>query len=128
MKQLTAIHEIVRDAAKGGRETIAPGKRFAGSDADAEYLVKIGAAKLVETSAAPAPAPVAAAPAQSTPAPGGTGEPPRDLAKLKKPELLEIAQGLEIEGADGMTAAQLIEAIQAEETELAAGSASDSVI
>lgn len=126
MKQLTAIHEIVRDAANGGRETIAPGKRFAGSDADAEYLVKIGAAKLVETSAAPAP--VAAAPAQSTQALGGTGAHPRDLSKLKKPELLDIAQGLEIEGADGMTAAQLIEAIQAEETELAAGSASDSVI
>lgn len=35
------------------------------------------------------------------------------LEKMKKDELLQIAKDMEIEGADGMTKAQLVEAIQA---------------
>lgn len=40
-----------------------------------------------------------------------------DLSKLKKPQLLELAAKLDIEGAEDMTAKQLVEAIEAAEKE-----------
>ena len=106
MKKLIAIHEIVRNDAKGQRETVAPGKQFSGSDEEATFLMGIGAAKL----AAPATTDTAdTTDATDTPAPA------RDLSKMLKPELLAIAAELEIEGHQDMTVPQLREAIEAEE-------------
>lgn len=104
MKKLIAIHEIVRNDAKGQRETVAPGKQFSGSDEEATFLMGIGAAKL----AAPAVEQIA-------PATTDTTAPARDLSKMLKPELLAIAAELEIEGHQDMTVPQLREAIEAEE-------------
>ena len=104
MKKLIAIHEIVRNDAKGQRETVAPGKQFSGSDEEATFLMGIGAAKL----AAPAVEQIA-------PATTDTTAPARDLGKMLKPELLAIAAELEIEGHQDMTVPQLREAIEAEE-------------
>lgn len=43
------------------------------------------------------------------------GEDGVDLSKLKKPQLVELANGLEIEGAEGMSVAELREAIEAKQ-------------
>lgn len=40
-----------------------------------------------------------------------------DLSKLKKPQLVELANSLEIEGAEGMNVADLREAIEAKQAE-----------
>ena len=104
MKKLIAIHEIVRNDSKGQRETVAPGKPFTSSEAEAKYLVGIGAAKLsgevIE---------------QVVTDTTDTTGPARDLSKMLKPELLAIAAELEIEGHQDMTVPQLREAIEAEE-------------
>lgn len=101
MKQLIAIHEVIRVGTDKVRETIAPKKTFTASDKEADYLVRVGAARL------------GAALAEDSS--DSTDTPPRDLTKLLKPELQEIAKGLEIEGYEAMTVAQLREAIEAEE-------------
>lgn len=113
MKKLIAIHEIVRNDAKGQRETVAPGKQFSGSDEEATFLMGIGAAKL----AAPAVEQIAPATTDSTDSTDSTDTtaPARDLSKMLKPELLAIAAELEIEGHQDMTVPQLREAIEAEE-------------
>lgn len=113
MKKLIAIHEIVRNDAKGQRETVAPGKQFGGTDEEAVFLLNIGAAKL----AAPAVEQIAPAAADSTDSTDTTDTtaPARDLSKMLKPELLAIAAELEIEGHQDMTVPQLREAIEAEE-------------
>jgi|GEM_PF-2339146 len=147
--QMVAVHEVVHTNAKGEREVVAPGKPFAASSEEADWLLRAGAAKPKAESAAarlPAPAepktpPVAptsqdsADSADSTDSTDSTDDTDggtsgtltgvqdtdgtvRDLTKLRKPELLDIAKGMEIEGADGMTVTQLIEAIEAEEIEL----------
>ncbi|MCQ4311697.1 hypothetical protein NAV33_07285 [Pseudomonas stutzeri] len=109
MKQLIAIHEVVRMGADKTREVIAPKKSFTATEKDAEYLVRVGAARMG--------AAVTEEPAIAVPASGSTDDtdPKRDLTKLLKPELQEIAKGLEIEGYEAMTVAQLREAIEAEE-------------
>ena len=110
MKKLIAVHEIVRNDAKGQRETVTPGKQFSGSDEEATFLMGIGAAKL----AAPAVEQIAPATTDTTDTTDTTA-PARDLSKMLKPELLAIAAELEIEGHQDMTVPQLREAIEAEE-------------
>ena len=113
MNKLIAIHEIVRLDDKGQRKVVAPGKPFTSSEAEAKYLVGIGAAKLsgevieqVVTDSADT--------ADTTDATDTTA-PARDLSKMLKPELRAIAAELEIEGHQDMTVPQLREAIEAEE-------------
>lgn len=101
MKELIAIHEIVHNDAKGQRETVAPGKAFSGSDDEADYLLRIGAAKLAAK--------------VGEQAASDSIESERDLSKLLKPELQAIAAKLEVEGYEAMTVPQLREAIEAEE-------------
>lgn len=102
MTKLVAVHEIIRRNAQGKREAIAPGTRFEASEAEVQFYTGCGAA-----------APAKEAPAVQAEPAGGPAE--RDLSKLKKPELVEIAKELEIEGCGDMTVAQLIEAITAAE-------------
>ena len=102
MTKLVAVHEIVRRDAQGKREAIAPGTPFTASDAEVKFYVGCGAAVAGKANASVASA-----------EPSGGTE--RDLSKLKKAELVEIAKGLEVEGHGEMTVAQLIEAITAAE-------------
>lgn len=113
---------------------------------EAEVLVRSGAAawaKSAPASAEPAPAPAgASAPAQvmlppaapEAPAPAAVDETNvvegslagvvdadgsvRDLKEMKRAELLEIAEGMEIPRASGMNKQQLIDAIKAESVEI----------
>ena len=98
MTQLIAVHEIIRRNAQGKREAIAPGASFTASEAEVQFYTGCGAAFVGAAAAAPT---------------GGPAE--RDLSKMKKAELVEIAKGLEVEGFGDMTVAQLIEAITAAE-------------
>lgn len=109
---------------------------------DAEVLVRSGAAawaKSAPASAEPAPAP---APAQVMLPPAATDAPApvavdetnvvegslagvvdadgsvRDLEEMKRAELLEIAEGMDIPRASGMNKQQLIDAIKAEIVEI----------
>lgn len=94
MSNLVAVHEIIQKGADGKREVIAPGTAFTASDRDAEFYLKVGAAR--ESHAV-------------------TEEP--DLAKLKKADLVEIATGVGIEGAEAMNKQQLLDAIAANDTD-----------
>lgn len=113
---------------------------------EAEVLVRSGAAawaKSAPASAEPAPAPAGApAPAQvmqpaaapEAPAPVAVDETNvvegslagvvdadgsvRDLEEMKRAELLEIAEGMDIPRASGMNKQQLIDAIKAESVEI----------
>ena len=113
---------------------------------EAEVLVRSGAAawaKSAPASAEPAPAPAgASAPAQvmlppaapEAPAPAAVDETNvvegslagvvdadgsvRDLEEMKRAELLEIAEGMDIPRASGMNKQQLIDAIKAESVEI----------
>lgn len=105
MTKLVAVHEIIRRNAQGEREAVAPGAAFTASEAEANFYLACGAA--VESKDAVA--------GHGTDVPDTDG-PVRDLTKMRKPELVDIAKGLEIEGYEGMTVAQLIEAIQVAET------------
>ena len=109
---------------------------------EAEVLVRSGAAawaKSAPASAEPAPAP---APAQVMLPPAATEAPApvavdetnvvegslagvvdadgsvRDLEEMKRAELLEIAEGMDIPRASGMNKQQLIDAIKAESVEI----------
>ena len=104
MTKLVAVHEILRRNAQGKREAIAPGASFTASDEEVQFYTGCGAAFVG----------AAATSAAST---GGPVE--RDLSKMKKSELVEIAKGLEVEGFGDMTVAQLIEAITAAEAKAA---------
>lgn len=106
MKLIVAIHEIIRGTEP---KSVAPGKSYQEDDKVADQLIRAGAARLAE-----AEEPVTGKLAGVVDGDGGT----RNLQELKKAELLEIAKGMEIEGADGMTKAELIAAIEAEEVEV----------
>lgn len=99
---LIAIHEIIRMGAGDDREVIRPGECFTPANADeVDFFLGCGAAEEAPEGSSP----VNAAPVE-----------PRDLTKMKKPELVGIAEELGIEAAASLTVAQLIEAIAAAET------------
>lgn len=98
MTKLVAVHEIIRRNAQGKREAIAPGATFTASEAEVRFYTGSGAAFVGEAAVAET---------------GGPAE--RDLSKMKKAELVEVAKGLGVEGVGDLTVAQLIEAITAAE-------------
>lgn len=103
MPTLVAIHEIVRNDAKGQREVVSPGSRFNATAAETEFFLAAGAARVEADSPVTIEGVVL------------DDDTDRNLLALKKAELVDIAAELEIEGRDGMTKPQLIEAIESAE-------------
>ena len=105
MYRLKAIHEVVYTAQSGERAVAAPGSTFdLGDPQQVKHLTSMGAVAVLAE-------PQIAKLVGVQDAPGET----RALSEMTKAELLEIAQGMGIEGAAGMTKAALIEAIEAED-------------
>lgn len=96
MKQLIAIHEVIRDGKNGKPEAIAPGKGFSAEDELAEVLLAVGAAKLD-------PATVAAQ------------DGPLDLSSMKKDELIALAEVRQVAIDPTSTKAVIIAALEAAE-------------
>lgn len=96
MKQLIAIHEVIRDGKNGKPEAIAPGKGFAAEDELAEVLLAAGAAKL-------------------DPATVAEQDGPLDLSSMKKDELIALAEVRQVVIDPTSTKAVIIAALEAAE-------------
>lgn len=98
MKQLIAIHEVIRDGKNGKPEAIAPGKGFSAEDELAEVLLSAGAAKL-------------------DPATVSEQDGPLDLSSMKKDELIALAEVRQVAIDPTSTKAVIIAALEAAEQE-----------
>jgi hypothetical protein len=96
MKQLIAIHEVIRDGKNGKPEAIAPGKGFSAEDELAEVLLAAGAAKL-------------------DPATVAEQDGPLDLSSMKKDELIALAEVRQVAIDPTSTKAVIIAALEAAE-------------
>lgn len=98
MKQLIAIHEVVRDGENGKSEVIAPGKGFSATDELTDVLLSLGAARIDAATVAEAEV--------------------VDLKKLNKADLLALAESRQIAVDPEATKAVIIAALEAAEDDL----------
>lgn len=102
---LIAVHAIQRRDAKGKPEFIAPGKPFVAAEAEAEFLLRAGAARKAN-GIAEAPA-VPREPVSDT-APAGI-----ELSTLTKAQLVQFAMDHEIEIDSSASKAEVLDTIEA---------------
>lgn len=102
MKQLIAIHEVIRDGENGKSEAIAPGKGFSASEELASLLLDLGAARLDDSVVAVQSAEESAE---------------VDLMKLKKDDLVALAAERQVEIGENATKAEIVEALNAADAE-----------
>lgn len=99
MKQLIAIHEVIRDGKDGKSEAIAPNTGFSASDELASLLLDLGAARLDDST-------VAVQESDET-----------DLMKLKKDDLIALAAERQVEIGENATKADIVAALNAADAE-----------
>lgn len=104
MPNLVAMHEIIQKGADGKREVIAPGTAFTANGIDADFYLKVGAARESDV-------------IEGEVDTGAGDDEGQELAKLKKAELLEMARSSGADVSDALTKAELITLIQGGGTE-----------